>query len=967
MPERLTQCLVDRGVLSPEAAEEALERQVLMGGALDTALLELGLVEEPELLGAFAEVFGLEVARPEDATAAVDERALRALPEQWARRHQIAPLSLDSGLLSVLTPAPADVQLVVRLGEMLELTLRPVLAPEFRVAERLALLYGTEPDERHRALIAAAGGRVGAPPSLESGLDFGAAVARLAEPQSRDEVGRTALGYVGRHVELSLLLVVQDGLLDGWMGRGPGADRLAGVSVAVHADSAFRVVLDTRAHYLGPLADDPSHRQLLAELGRVRPRAALIAPIRVRDRTVALLYADNGPREFPPRAASNILLFLTHVQGALLTLLNRRKAASLSQLPASDSVELPVPWALSEPPPPVGRGDTVEMPVSVLEAAMAAAAHGEGILPSHPPQPANPEPDGFDEAFEEALASIDPSELGPEDEPFELLDAMESSGAASDTDGSMPWEPVDLSSPGLIEVANAEPEALSFPEPAQPEGPVATDPEVEPGADPAGFVARQEDARIAEPEASDQEAGDAGYPPPGEQPVQLDFDEPVSGDLPEPDPSDWDGEDEPGSWEPVETSAWDEVAADPDPGPTDLGPPAADVGAGPSESDPGARSPAPADLGTEAWLRAANRVEAPRALPPDVLERAAMEPSGRAPLDAAATVVQRALPTTAAESTEVANESTEVPAVANRIGAVAIESRSFAPGSSALAEEVRSRLEQLAHPMKRVRGMAREALAAMGPAALPLMAERFPGPLVVNPFAPEVVLPPFAECGPLLSLLDHHGRESHPFVLARLDAPDPLVRFFAAYFYSAVYVPEAVPRLIQRLHDEEARICMATARTLFGYRSHSAFGQVLSHLHGRLEASSVAARRHAVHFLGLFRDVSAIPVLIDVLDRKDRTLLDVAESALAEITKQQLGTSARRWRAWWAKNGDKSRIEWLIDGLAGKEEAIRRSAVEELRALTGEDFGFVPAGPRRARDQAVAKWRSWWAEQPHPA
>ncbi len=280
-----------------------------------------------------------------------------------------------------------------------------------------------------------------------------------------------------------------------------------------------------------------------------------------------------------------------------------------------------------------------------------------------------------------------------------------------------------------------------------------------------------------------------------------------------------------------------------------------------------------------------------------------------------------------------------------------------------LSKQVEDRLQQLEHPMKKVRAVAREALATMGPRILPQLIERFPGPLVVNPFAPDATLPGFADCGPIMSLLSHHGREAHRHVLTKLDAPDPMVRFFATYFYSAVYVPEAIPRLIQRLHDEEPRICMVAARTLFSYRSHKDFHQVIQHLHGRLAATSVAARRHATYLIGLFRDVTAIPKLLDIIERKDRSLTDVTENALAEITKQRLGTSPRKWRNWWTKNKDKNRIAWLVDGLSSKDTNIRRSAAEELRAVTGLDMGYDEDAPRKQRDEARNKWTRWWKEK----
>ena len=42
------------------------------------------------------------------------------------------------------------------------------------------------------------------------------------------------------------------------------------------------------------------------------------------------------------------------------------------------------------------------------------------------------------------------------------------------------------------------------------------------------------------------------------------------------------------------------------------------------------------------------------------------------------------------------------------------------------------------------------------------------------------------------------------------------------------------------------------------------------------------------------------------------------------ITKQDFGTKARRWEAWWEKHQDDDRVEWLFEGLAHKDAAHPR-------------------------------------------
>ncbi|MGZ3427231.1 MAG: GspE/PulE/PilB domain-containing protein, partial [Polyangia bacterium] len=72
---------------------------------------------------------------------------------------------------------------------------------------------------------------------------------------------------------------------------------LAGVSVTLEKPSPFRAAAVGRAPYLGRLGDDVLGTSILASLARKPPLPALLMPVVLRDRAVALLYADNDGAE----------------------------------------------------------------------------------------------------------------------------------------------------------------------------------------------------------------------------------------------------------------------------------------------------------------------------------------------------------------------------------------------------------------------------------------------------------------------------------------------------------------------------------------------------------------------------------------------------------------------------------------------------------------------------------------------
>ena len=45
-----------------------------------------------------------------------------------------------------------------------------------------------------------------------------------------------------------------------------------------------------------------------------------------------------------------------------------------------------------------------------------------------------------------------------------------------------------------------------------------------------------------------------------------------------------------------------------------------------------------------------------------------------------------------------------------------------------------------------------------------------------------------------------------------------------------------------------------------------------------------------------------------------------------------------------------------------KEDSIREIAINDLRRITGEYFGYHHDLPRKERELAADRWASWWRE-----
>lgn len=137
--------------LSSTAADEVLERSVLMGGTVDTAVQELGVLDEQHTLQALQQAWRHPVADRSAQNVLVDEHLvhqLRAtLPKKLAETHGLCPLQLHGRTLTVLARAPDDgpafFAQLEELGFALSLFVQPLFTTEALYARAAERVYGT--------------------------------------------------------------------------------------------------------------------------------------------------------------------------------------------------------------------------------------------------------------------------------------------------------------------------------------------------------------------------------------------------------------------------------------------------------------------------------------------------------------------------------------------------------------------------------------------------------------------------------------------------------------------------------------------------------------------------------------------------------------------------------------------------------------------------------------------------------
>jgi hypothetical protein len=249
------------------------------------------------------------------------------------------------------------------------------------------------------------------------------------------------------------------------------------------------------------------------------------------------------------------------------------------------------------------------------------------------------------------------------------------------------------------------------------------------------------------------------------------------------------------------------------------------------------------------------------------------------------------------------------------------------------------------------------------PEALRALARRFPGKLRIDRFAVTGRTLRAAQYGGLLELVIRLGGTAAELLIDKMSVAQRDVRFYAAVCAAELRPRNAVFALADRLFDQDFGVRATAIEALTGYPV-SELGHALTRARRAVHSTDpdvVAAASGALTTLG---DVEAIPDLIGVIERADRGG-EHARRALTALTAQDFGTSERKWRKWYETARRRHRVEWLIEGLGHKEDAIRETAINALRRLTGEYFGYHHDLPRKEREAAAERWAAWWRDAGH--
>jgi hypothetical protein len=378
----LSSSIVKHQLASMEQVEEALARQSAYGGDLLTNLLELQSLSEERVSAALAESFGVDAA-PVGELPRAPEHVRRLVPADVAQRFACYPLEEHAGILvlAVSEPLPAEVESDLGFGLGVSIVQR--VAPLVRVRQAVARDYGYPLDERVARALARLEGRAepspswrpepdpqrqerpatvapplpapppksadDAPPPGRSQGDVNALLravmpegprprrlgpytAAMAERDllgatSRDDVLESFFDFVQQYFEYAALFALHADLAEGRDAHGPGAPRAKVQSIGVSLDlpSSLAAARDASSHLLARLGGGGLDAALAKDLERRPGPQVLLLPIRVRGRTILVLYGDHGDADVDLTTIGDVISFAPLVASSLERLIVQRK------------------------------------------------------------------------------------------------------------------------------------------------------------------------------------------------------------------------------------------------------------------------------------------------------------------------------------------------------------------------------------------------------------------------------------------------------------------------------------------------------------------------------------------------------------------------------------------------------------------------------------------------------------------
>jgi len=357
---KLGEIFIERGILTRQQLEKALNAQLIYGGHLGTCLIEMGLVEETQLGEVLSDVFQVPFAA-NDRFQNIPTAVIKSIPLKLVQKLSAVPFERTKNQLAVALVDPKNLPGIDEISFVTGCKVVPWVAPEVRIAQAMERYYGIPRRLRYitvcnaidspkkaaasstrqasgtqQAAAARESSTVDQPgdtpqvavletpllpidpstvdirPDGQTRLDLsiqwsagGAAdwdaekgiCDLLCGADCADAVIEAALDFAARGLERCMFLAVKSTTAVVRSWRRFGFDREAARRLSFSVtDEPLFQLFLGDGYYRGPLPVGRQYLELYAKMQIEPPSEILLIPVYLEDRLVAVLYGDGGVR-----------------------------------------------------------------------------------------------------------------------------------------------------------------------------------------------------------------------------------------------------------------------------------------------------------------------------------------------------------------------------------------------------------------------------------------------------------------------------------------------------------------------------------------------------------------------------------------------------------------------------------------------------------------------------------------------
>ncbi|UFS72313.1 general secretion pathway protein GspE [Geomonas sp. RF6] len=313
MAVRLGEMMLHAGMLTPSQLEEVLRSQAAFGGRLGTNLVEMGLIEERDLVRLLHEKLGVTCVDG-SALNSVSQEVVALVPRELVIKHRVLPVALNNKRLTLAMVDPSDFVAIEEIGFVTGLVIVPCVATELSLSMALERYYGIKREVRYIPVAgglrsryiaqtegegaegkgAATCGSV-APGGKEWRVSFHALCERLAEVKERRDVVTALLDYLTGEYRRAAFLILRSGSVAGVraISQGCEIDGFSGYVADLSRLPFLQKAVQEKHFYLGELPQECIDTRLLEKLGGEVPQTVLFLPLLIDGEVVAFIYAED--------------------------------------------------------------------------------------------------------------------------------------------------------------------------------------------------------------------------------------------------------------------------------------------------------------------------------------------------------------------------------------------------------------------------------------------------------------------------------------------------------------------------------------------------------------------------------------------------------------------------------------------------------------------------------------------------